>query len=346
MTKVLQVIAGAAHGGAELFFVRLVLALHRAGVDQRVVMRPDADRARLLRDGGIEPIEVPFGSIMALKARKVLRAELKSYRPDIALTWMSRASWVMPKGAPVHAARLGGYYPLKYYRNCDHMIGNTRGIVDWLRREGWAAGQTHYLPNFVETRRQQAVDRAGLDTPADATVIVALGRLHDDKAFDVLIRALPAVPGAIVWLAGDGPKDAELKALAQAQGVADRIRWLGWRSDVPALCAAADILCCPSRIEPLGNVILEGWAQGLPVVACASAGPAELLVDGENGRLVPMEDHAALAGALNSVIVDRSLRDHVVAGGTRTLNENFTEDAVVRAYLDFFGQVTRGRAAA
>jgi len=346
VTKVLQVIAGAAHGGAELFFVRLVLALHRAGVDQRVVMRPDADRARLLRDGGIEPIEVPFGSIMALKARKVLRAELKSYRPDIALTWMSRASWVMPKGAPVHAARLGGYYPLKYYRNCDHMIGNTRGIVDWLRREGWAAGQTHYLPNFVETRRQPAVDRAGLDTPADATVIVALGRLHDDKAFDVLIRALPAVPGAIVWLAGDGPKDAELKALAQAQGVADRVRWLGWRSDVPALCAAADILCCPSRIEPLGNVILEGWAQGLPVVACASAGPAELLVDGENGRLVAMEDHAALADALNSVIVDRSLRDHVVAGGTRTLNENFTEAAVVRAYLDFFDQVTRGRAAA
>lgn len=344
--KVLQVIAGAAHGGAELFFVRLVLALHRAGLDQRVVMRPDPDRARLLRDGGIEPIEVQFGSILALKARSALRAELKSYRPDIALTWMSRASWVMPKGAPIHAARLGGYYPLKYYRNCDHMIGNTRGIVDWLRREGWPADRTHYLPNFVETRRQPAVDRASLDTPAEATVIVALGRLHDDKAFDVLIRALPAVPGAVVWLAGDGPKDAELKALAQAQGVADRIRWLGWRSDVPALCAAADILCCPSRIEPLGNVILEGWAQGLPVVACASAGPAELLADGENGRLVAMEDHAALAAALNSVIHDRGLRDHVVAGGTRTLNEHFTEDAVVAAYLDFFDRIrTRARAA-
>lgn len=346
MTKVLQVIAGAAHGGAELFFVRLVLALHRAGLDQRVVMRPDPDRARLLRDGGIEPVEVQFGSILALKARSVLRAELKNYRPDIALTWMSRASWVMPKGAPIHAARLGGYYPLKYYRNCDHMIGNTRGIVDWLRREGWPADRTHYLPNFVETRRQPAVDRATLDTSTDATVIVALGRLHDDKAFDVLIRALPAVPGAVVWLAGDGPKEAELKALAQAEGVANRIRWLGWRSDVPALCAAADILCCPSRVEPLGNVILEGWAQGLPVVACASAGPAELLADGENGRLVAMEDHAALAIALNSVIHDAGLRDHVVAGGTRTLNEHFTEDAVVAAYLDFFDRVgSRARAA-
>ncbi|MFX8953713.1 glycosyltransferase, partial [Acinetobacter baumannii] len=89
-------------------------------------------------------------------------------------------------------------------------------------------------------------------------------------------------------------------------------------------------------VEPLGNVILEGWAQGLPVVACASAGPAELLADGENGRLVAMEDHAALAIALNSVIHDAGLRDHVVAGGTRTLNEHFTEDAVVAAYLDFF----------
>ena len=121
--------------------------------------------------------------------------------------------------------------------------------------------------------------------------------------------------------------------------MAGRVRWLGWRSDVPALCAAADILCCPSRIEPLAMSSSKAGAQGLPVVACASAGPAELLIDGENGRLVAMEDHAALADALNSVIVDPALRDHVVAGGSRTLNENFTEGAVVAAYLDFFERV-------
>lgn len=351
MTKVLQVMAGAAHGGAELFFTRLVVALAEAGLDQHVVMAPDPDRAARLRAVGIDPVETSFSPLNYFAARGALKRELKTFAPDVALTWMNRASSIMPRGAPVHAARLGGYYKLKYYTKCDHMIGNTRGIAAWLQREGWPAERVHYLPNFVESTRLPAIDRASLNTPASAKVIVALGRLHQDKAFDVLIKALPALPDCIAWIAGDSEHDDThekyLRQLAADLGVAAQIRWLGWRRDVPALCAAGDLLCCPSRIEPLGNVVLEGWAQGLPVVAAASAGPAELIVDRQNGRLVPMEDHAALAAAVRSVIDDPGLCAAVIAGGSRTLADNYSKAAVVKAYLDFFERVKgTGRCAA
>ena len=65
--------------------------------------------------------------------------------------------------------------------------------------------------------------------------------------------------------------------------VSDRVRFLGWRLDTPNLLATADALICPSRHEPLGNVILEAWAQERPVIAAASDGPKELIQNGKNG---------------------------------------------------------------
>ena len=93
--------------------------------------------------------------------------------------------------------------------------------------------------------------------------MLALGRLHHNKAFDVAIRALVDLPGAVLWIAGKGPERNALQMLANQLGVSKRIRWLGWRDDVAALFASADVLVCPSRIEPLGNVIIEAWAQRL-----------------------------------------------------------------------------------
>ncbi|MGB0671281.1 MAG: glycosyltransferase, partial [Rhodospirillales bacterium] len=162
--KVLQVMAGAKHGGAEAFFVRLALGLMRAGLDQTVVIRRDEDRARLLRRGGVEPEQLAFGGLLDLSTAGDLRRIIRRDRPDIVLSWMNRATAACPKpkGRFVHVARLGGYYDLKYYRNCDHLVGNTQDIVDYLVKAGWPAERAHYLPNFVDARQAPAADRAEL----------------------------------------------------------------------------------------------------------------------------------------------------------------------------------------
>jgi len=344
--KILQAMAGAATGGAEAFFERLVLAFQRAGVEQRVAIRREPGRARRLRAGGVNPIEFPFGGWFDFTTKPAMKRAIADWRPQIVLTWMNRASAMCPvstSAAPfVQVGRLGGYYDLKHYRHCRHLVANTEDIRRHIVAEGWPADRAHYLPNFVDDATAAPVTRAALETPADAKVILALGRLHRNKAFDVLLRALAEVPGAVLWLAGAGPEEAALKSLARELGVFERVRFLGWRADVAALFAAADLFVSSSRHEPLGNVVIEAWAQRRAVVSTASAGPASLIRDGETGLLVPVEDHAALAAAMERALGDPALRSRLAQAGRLAYEASFTEQAVVAQYRQFFDRIAGG----
>jgi glycosyltransferase involved in cell wall biosynthesis len=341
--RLLQAMAGAERGGAEAFFARLAAALERTGIAQRVVIRRNPWRADGLRKQGVEPVELGFGSPLDLITRWRLKREIARFRPDVVLTWMSRATRFCPDrvaGVPfVHVARLGGYYDLKYYRHCDHLIVNTEDLLDHVRDGGWPMARAHLLPNFVDAAPAPPVDRASLDTPVAATLLVALGRLHENKAFDVLIRAIGPVPQAYLWIAGSGPLRGALEEEARRCGVLDRVRFLGWRDDVAALFAAADVFVCPSRAEPLGNVVIEAWAHGVPCIAAASTGPAALIDDGETGLLVPVDEPYLLTNAIIRVTTSAALRDKLVAGGRAAYESHYTEAAVVARYLAFFDQV-------
>lgn len=339
MTRLLQAMAGADHGGAEAFFERLALALQGAGIEQQVLIRKNARRAAHLRAGGVAVTELPFGGALDLATHWGFRRAIAAFKPKVVLTWMNRASRFCPKGDHVTVGRLGGYYDLKYYRACDHLIGNTQDICDWIIGQGWSPGRVHYVPNFVAADVVEAVPRETFSTPQHAPLILGLGRLHKNKAFDVLIRAVAAIPDVYLWLAGEGPLRGELEALASHLGVLPRVRFLGWRDDVAALYAAADLFVCPSRHEPLGNVVIEAWAQAIPVVAAASQGPAQLIADGADGILVPVDDAAALGIAIRRVLFERDLAENIGAAGRRTYEQRFTEAAVVARYLDFFAKV-------
>ncbi|MBT6242400.1 MAG: glycosyltransferase [Rhodospirillaceae bacterium] len=337
--RVLQVMAGAEYGGAEAFFTRLVLALRRAGLHQRVVIRKNEARASTLREGGIEPVELRFGGPLDIWTRMGLKREIDSFYPHVVLTWMNRATSMCPRGDFVHVARLGGYYDLKYYSKCDHLVGNTEDIADYLTGKGWPAERAHYLPNFVSAETAAPLDRKDFYTPNDATLLLAMGRLHENKAFDVLLDALSRIPNAYLWLAGEGPKRAELEAQAEKIGVKPRVRFLGWRDDIAALLASCDVFVCPSRHEPLGNVVVEAWAQSKPVVAADSLGPGVLIKQDENGVLVPIDDSKSLSYAISQVLVDENLRSGIARHGRTTYEERFTEEAVVAQYLNFFESI-------
>ena len=338
--KVLQAMAGAEFGGAEAFFVRLVIALHRAGLDQKVIIRENPARAKLLQDAGIEPVQLAFGGRFDFATPRAMKREIAAYQPDVALTWMNRATTMCPKGEFVHAARLGGYYDLKYYSHCDHLIGNTEDIVEYLIENEWPGGKAHYLPNFVSDEQGEPLDRAKLYTPKGVPLIVALGRLHENKAFDILLKALARVPNAYLWLAGEGPLKAELMKLAEDLAIKPRVRFLGWRDDTANVLCSGDLFVCPSRHEPLGNVVIEAWAQGLPVVAADSMGPGMLIENGETGILVPTDDEILMARAIRGVLDDDNLAERLARQGHDAYQENFTEAQVVDQYLAFFDKVT------
>jgi glycosyltransferase involved in cell wall biosynthesis len=346
--RVLQAIAGAAHGGAESFFIRLAAALQRAGQPQRVLIRRNSSRAQTLRAAGVSVGELGFGGIFDLATRSAFAREIAAWDPDIVLTWMSRATQLCPRGHFVHVARLGGYYDLKYYRQCNHLIGNTRAIVEYAVAGGWPRERVCYLPNFVADARAAAASLMAdpVGESRRGPLALALGRLHPNKGFDLLLEALAATGEVSLWIAGDGPLRDRLERLASRLGIARRVRFLGWREDVPRLLGTADLLVCPSLREPLGNVVIEAWSAGLPVVATASDGPASLIEDGENGILVPLPGARgggprALAEAIERVCTDPELRARLGSAGRRAYEAGFTEPIVVAGYRNFFDQVTR-----
>jgi glycosyltransferase involved in cell wall biosynthesis len=165
-----------------------------------------------------------------------------------------------------------------------------------------------------------------------------MGRLHEAKAHDVALHALVRIPDAFLWIAGAGPLEAKLKGMAEALGVAPRVRFLGWRTDASALYRSADVCVFPSRYEPLGNVVIQAWAHGLPVVAAASQGPKALIRDGEDGLLTPVDDAEALAAAVTRLLADRDLRGRFVAAGEARVAAEFSEAAVVGQWKELFAQ--------
>ncbi|MBN9496362.1 MAG: glycosyltransferase [Alphaproteobacteria bacterium] len=339
MTRLVSLMAGAKVGGAEAFFERLVVALQANGIEQRVAIRADADRKSRLRAKGVDPVALSFGGVFDLATPWRLKSLFDDFNAEVALAFMSRAAAKLPpkaltKSRPAYVGRLGGYYDLKYYRRCDHLIGNTRDICDWIVKQGWPAARVDYLPNFVDATPVVPASREGADK-----IVLALGRLHTNKAFDVAIAAMENVPNAQLWIAGAGPLDGELKA--QAAKLGDRVRFLGWRADSTALIEACDVLVCPSRHEPLGNVVIEAWARGKPVVAAASQGPGALIRDGKDGLLVPIDDAISLSQALNRVLAERALADDLGAAGQARHAGEFGEAKVIGAYKDFIARAAK-----
>jgi glycosyltransferase involved in cell wall biosynthesis len=342
--RIVQVMAGAENGGAETYSTDMMLSLMDQGVHQRLVVPNRSLHAARLRAAGAsvdsEILNVPLAPVRRWRLQRLI----DEFKPDLIHCWMRRAaSLVQPQSCPT-IGWFGGYYDPAAFQSASHFIGVTEGLVAHMIAHGVPAARAHYVPTFPVVDAGPAIDRATLATPHDATVLLALARLHEKKGLDILLHALVHLPGCIAWIAGDGPLEAKLKELAATLGVAERVRWLGWRTDRGALLRAADICVMPSRWEPFGNVMLEAWAAGTPLVVAAAQGPIALIRNASNGMIVPIDDAPALAAAICRVKGDTIVRETIVAGGFKDYRRSFTREAVTSRMIALYHQtIAEGR---
>jgi len=354
MLRSLHIIGSRQMGGAESFFLRLVRALNASGHQALAAVRP---RSPLLQSlgTGIEIHPLAMLNSWDLFSVAKIRRLVRETGVDVVQSYMGRASRLtrLPKDSgAVHIARLGGFYKIDgYYRHADAWVGNTRALCDYLVREGLPADQVYHIGNFVETPRPvlpEEVDRlrqqAGL--PVDALVLFALGRFIDIKGFDDLLKAFARLPAEVhgrplhLVLGGDGPLRDKLLKLAAELDLGARFHWAGWLGDPAPWFRLADLCVVPSTHETLGNVILEAWAYGLPVVSTRTPGGLELIEDGVNGSLCPIGDHEQLAACCLALAEAAADRERLAAAGAAELARHHTREAVVTAYLQMYAQLT------
>ncbi|OYX35452.1 MAG: glycosyl transferase [Caulobacterales bacterium 32-69-10] len=340
---VLHLLGSPGDGGAETYFLHLTRALADDGLPQAVALHANAAREAALTGMGVPHFVLPYDAPFDLVSGRRIRKLAQDLPAKVLLQWMNRAGRVVPRSGPwTRIGRLGGYYHLKYYRGCALLVGNTRDIVRHMVDGGWPAEKCVYIPNFAAAGDQPAQARAALDTPEGVPLLLAMGRLHKVKAHDVSLKALALFPEAWLWIAGSGPAEHELKALAHRLGVEDRVRFLGWRDDAAALYRAADVCLFPSRYEPLGNTVIQAWAHGAPIVAAASQGPGVLIRDGEDGLLTPIDDVEALAAGARRLAYDRDLAGRLSAAGLERVATEFAKAPVVAQWREIFARYGEG----
>jgi glycosyltransferase involved in cell wall biosynthesis len=197
-------------------------------------------------------------------------------------------------------------------------------------------------------RRSLAEAKRRFGVPPDRLVVGAVGRLSEEKGFDLLIRAVDQLQrdglDVELWVAGAGDRRGELEALSASLGCAERVRLLGYRGDTIELFQAMDVFALSSLREGLPNVLLEAMALEVPVVSTRIAGIPRLVRHGENGLFIEPGSVTELVGALSRLLRDAGLRARLAAAGRRTVTADFSfasrMDKVRRLYDGLLGRAS------
>ena len=215
-----------------------------------------------------------------------------------------------------------------------------------VNSEGIKPEKIFVIANGIELSRQPLndSDRAALANelglPPGGLLALSVGRLTEQKGHTYLLDAIPAIleqfPETVFAIAGDGPLRRELEATAERLGISRSVRFLGTRADVPELLQMADIFVLPSLWEGLPIALLEAMGAGLPVIATQVEGVEEIIVDGENGLLLPPADAESLKIAMLRLLAQPDLRVNLGSAGRALVEDAFSLDQMGKRYEDLF----------
>ena len=340
-------------GGAELSMGNLLAALSPR-VEATVVGTNEAivERVAAMRSGADAVVLPPLGSVRALSAMRAHRRAFTRLRPDIiqvnvnvcgASPWATLAALATP-GARVIAVEHLPHAILSRRRRAitrltsrllaAHVAVGDRAADEIARFIGIPRSTLRVIRNGV-------AETAIGNSPRAHTgpVVGSIGRLDWQKAYDVLVRALPDLPGVTAVIVGEGEERGRLEALAAELGVSDRLELAGWIDDARSRLAAFDVFVLPSRFEGLPLVAIEAMLAGVPVVATDVGSVSEAVVDGSTGQLVPPDDPAALARAIASLLADPALRLEMGQRGRHRALELFRLEDMAARYETLYDEV-------
>lgn len=214
------------------------------------------------------------------------------------------------------------FYPMERMmsRFCDYIV--TINKEDFNRAKTFHAPNVRYIPGVgvnINRIHDCKIDKKAykreIGVPEDCVLILSIGEMIERKNHEVIVRALAKVQNPNVYYAicGKGPLREHLEQLANELGVGNRVKFLGFRKDIPELCNTADISAFPSRIEGLGLAGIEAMAAGVPLVSSNVHGILDYVIDGKTGFALNPEDVDGFAKAISKLADDENLRNDMAA---------------------------------
>ena len=331
-------------GGGEISLLGLLEGLDRTRWTPRVVVPAEGPVGARCRALGLPVSVIPWPTLR--------RPGLAGVRSVVALHRLARATGARllhANGSRVMAyaglaGRCAGLPVIWHVRIADRdpfldrllaalaraIIVNSQAVA---RRFDWTPQKVRCIPNGVDLARvtpQPASPalRASLGLPEDAPVVASVGRFVAFKGYGHLLEAArlvrQAAPAAHWLLVGDGELRGELESHCRRLGLEPRVRFTGWREDVPDLLALCDVFVLPSLGEHFGRVLIEAMAMARAVVATDAGGVPEIVVHGETGLLVPPAQPKALAEAVLSLLEDPSRAARLGEAGRRRAETSFS----------------------
>lgn len=247
------------------------------------------------------------------------------------------------KGAPLKNWLF--FYPVEKFcaRYTDVLVTINQEDYNRAKRK-FRAKQVAYIPGvginvgkFANAQVDRAEKRAEIGVPTDATLLLSVGELNENKNHEVVLRAMASLDAAELHyaIAGRGERMDYLNRLAADLGVAERLHTLGFRTDIAELYKAADVCVLPSRREGLAVAALEGMAAGLPLIVSDHRGVRDYATDGTNALICPIDDVDATAEAIERLLADPTLRASMGAENSRIIL-NYDEKVINRMMLDAY----------
>ncbi|MDQ0468353.1 glycosyltransferase [Labrys wisconsinensis] len=315
MARIFNMMLGYRRGGVE----RMAAVYHRMlaaeGHDVTTIGHPQGWVRDLLPEGADFIGAAPL-SAYDPRLNAALRRHVREARPDIILAHSNRAqSYAVRLDGVLRVAVQHNFRLKKRIRRLDGLIAVSPEIGEAVRRR-FGTVAVEVVPNALDIT--PVAERPPRRKPI---VIGAIGRLHGAKGFDVLIRAL-ATPGLASrdWrlvVGGEGPELGALQSLAKRLGLADRITFSGWISDVSGFFSAIDLYVMPSRLEPFGLTLIEALAAAVPTVVTDTSGTRDIVRGREVALVVPLEDPEATGLAIRRLIEDEALAVRLGEAGRR-----------------------------
>lgn len=344
--RIVHVVSSLQFGGMEKFVLRIAAAQRGAGHDAAVFA---------LRGGPLEneaaTLRIPCHILQNPSAvQRILQtiSFYRKFRPQIvhshnttSLHYASLAKLTCGSKVVItlHGQGGGSGRPIGYMERFskDAEIACSQEVAN-LAAGYISPKHMHVIRNGVEftpSVREREATRKDLGLLNDDIVGVMVARMDGLKGHDTLLQATAVLGNAAptFLLAGDGARKKELQDLAAELHIADnRVRFLGFRQDVPDLLAAADFFVLPSFTEGLPLSILEAMSHRLPIVATNVGGIPELVKDGEHGFLVPPKEPEALANAITRLVDNPDLRVKMGEAGYKRVAKDFSFRRMTEEY--------------